>query len=69
MKNTQKHVVATIIADFKIGLAENNTTALLMTSTRTIFPDAQPISVRVCTADIPFTACARDLGVMIPGNR
>ena len=44
----------------------DKTEALLMKSNKTIFPDAQPISLRVGTADIPSTNCARTLGFMIP---
>ena len=44
---------------------DDNAEALFTKSSRTIFPDAQPTSLRVDTADIPFTTCARNLGSMI----
>ena len=40
---------------------DNKTEVLLIKSSKTIFPDAQPTSLRVGTADIPFTACIRNL--------
>ena len=43
-------------------------TALLKKSNRTIFPDDQPTSLRVGTADIPFTTCARSIGFMTSHN-
>ena len=33
-----------------------------------IFPHAQPTSLRVGTADIPFMTCARNLGFRISDN-
>ena len=48
---------------------ENKTEVLLIKSSETIFPDALPTSLRVGTADIPFTTCTRNLGVMISDNR
>ena len=42
--------------------------ALFMKSNRTIFAGAQPSFLRVSTADVPFTTCARNLGFMISGN-
>ena len=49
----------------KLKLNDDNTEALLTKSNRTIFPDSQPTSLRVDTAHIPFTTCARNLSSMI----
>ena len=46
----------------------DKTEALLMKSNRTILPDAQPTSLRVGTADIPFTTFVRRLGLLILDN-
>ena len=46
----------------------DKTKTLVMKLTRTIFPDAQPTSLRVGTADIPFTTYVRELGFMISDN-
>ena len=43
-------------------------TALLTESNRTIFVDIHPTSLRVDTADIPFTTCTRNLGFKISNN-
>ena len=52
----------------KLKLNGDKTEALLMKSNRTIFPGAEPTSLRVGTANIPFTTCARNLGFMISDN-
>ena len=39
-----------------------------MKSVRAIFPDVQPTSLRVGTADIPFTTCAPKLRFVISDN-
>ena len=46
----------------------DKTETLFMKLTRTIFPDAQPTSLRVGAADIPFTTYVRNLGFMISDN-
>ena len=62
------------ISDVKIWMTQNKmklndmTADHMMKSKRSIFPDAQPTSVRVGTADIPFMTFARNLGFMISNN-
>ena len=49
----------------KVKLNDDKTEAVLIKSNRTTFPNAQPTSLRVGSADSPFTTCARNLGFMI----
>ena len=49
----------------KLKLNDDKTEAVLIKSNRTTFPNAQPTSLRVGSADSPFTTCARNLGFMI----
>ena len=49
----------------KLKLNDDKTETFLRKSDRTNFPDAQPTSLRVSTADIPFMTCVRNLGFMI----
>ena len=49
----------------KLKLNDDKTEAFLMKSDRTNFHDAQPTSLCVSTADIPFMTCARNLGFLI----
>ena len=49
----------------KLKLNDDKTGRLLMKSNRTIFPDAQPTSLRVGAAGIPFPTCACSLGFTI----
>ena len=53
----------------KLKLNDDKTEALLVKSNRTIFPDAQPASLRAGTADIPFLTCAHNLRLMISDNK
>ena len=52
----------------KLKLTDDKTEAFHIKSNRTTFPDAQSATLRVGTADILFTICARNLGFMIPDN-
>ena len=49
-------------------LTDYKTVALLMKSDRTIFLAAQPTSLHVATADIPFTTCPCNPGFLISDN-
>ena len=49
-------------------LNDDKTEAVLIKSSRTTFPNAQPTSLRVGSADILFTTCARNLGFTISNN-
>ena len=57
--------VKTWMTQNKLKLNDDKTEALLIKSNITTFPNAQPTSLRVGSADIPFTICARDLAFMI----
>ena len=63
--------VKTWMTQNKLKLNDDEKEALLMKSDRTIFfsSDAQPIPLRVGTADIPFPTCARNLGFMISDKK
>ena len=52
----------------KLKLNDDKTEAFLVKSNRTTFPNAQPTSLPVGSADIPFTTCTRNLGFMISDN-
>ena len=57
--------VKTWMTQNKLKLNDDKTYALLMKSSRTTFPDAQPTSFHIGSADIPFRICARNLGFMV----
>ena len=52
----------------KLNLTDDMIQAFHIRSNRTTFPDAQSATLRVGTADILFTICARSLSFMIPDN-
>ena len=65
----------TCISDVKIWMTQNKLTlnddkaeAFLIKSDRTTFPNTQPTSLRLDSADSPFTTCARNLGFVISDN-
>ena len=60
--------VKTWMAQNKLKLNDGKTEALLIKSNRTSFANAQHASLRVDSADIPFTTCARNLGFFISDN-
>ena len=60
--------VKTWMTQYKLKLNDDKTEALVMKLNRTIFPDAQPTSLRAGTADIPFTTCALNFGFFISDN-
>ena len=60
--------VKTWMTQNKLKVNDDKTEALLIKSNRTTFSDAQPTSLRVGSADSPFTTCARYLGFMISDN-
>ena len=49
--------VKTWMTPDKLKLDDDKTEAVLIKSNRTTFPDAQPTSLRVGSADSPFTTC------------
>ena len=57
--------VKTWMTQNKLKLNDDKSEALLIKSNRTTFLNAQPTSLRVGSADIPLTTCARNLGFMI----
>ena len=52
----------------KLELNDDKTEAPLIKTNITTLPNAQPTSLRVGSADSPFTTCARNLGFMISDN-
>ena len=49
----------------KLELNDDKTEAPLIKTNITTLPNAQPTSLRVGSADSPFTTCTRNLGFMI----
>ena len=60
--------VKTWITQNKLKLDDDKTEAFLIKSDRTSFPNTQPTSLRVGSANIPLTTCAGNLGFMISDN-
>ena len=60
--------VKTWITQNKLKLDDDKTETFLIKSDRTSFPNTQPTSLRLDSADSPFTTCARNLGFVISDN-
>ena len=60
--------VKTWMTQNKLELNDDKTEAVLVKSNRTHFPDAQPTSCLVDTADVPFTTRARNIAFVVSDN-